>query len=208
MCRTQTDSRHIHHVIMNHRQSGRTCLVPGALTTVVLTMQHSAVWFKHWLLKVRQCLCPQFDWPSEDWYTLLPWYLIGVWGFHTSLLRYHRVKDQPLKWWLFLLMPKILHPVLSHPMSPSPLTPLLFFFFTLSLLEDNNFKFLAHHAGGANRRSTLIYQSSFKGAGAHGDRPKIAAPVGRKGTEAIKAHEMQMALYVRGWGWGGGLGLA
>lgn len=36
----------------------------------------------------------------------------------------------------------------------------------------------------------------------HGDRHKIAEPVGRRATEAIKAHEMQMVLYVRGWGLG------
>ena len=29
-----------------------------------------------------------------------------------------------------------------------------------------------------------------------GDRHKIAEPVGRRATDAIKAHEMQMALYV------------
>lgn len=34
--------------------------------------------------------------------------------------------------------------------------------------------------------------------GVHGDRHKIAEPVGRRATEAIKAHEMQMVLYVRG----------
>lgn len=33
-----------------------------------------------------------------------------------------------------------------------------------------------------------------------GDRHKIAEPVGRRATDAIKAHEMQMALYVEGLG--------
>lgn len=67
---------------------------------------------------------------------------------------------------------------------------------------------MEHNEGDANRRSTLIYHSSFKGAGVHSDRHKIAEPVGRRAIDAIKAHEMQMVLYVRGLGWGGGLGLS
>lgn len=49
----------------------------------------------------------------------------------------------------------------------------------------------------ANRRSTLIYHDSFKGAAAHGDKHKIGEPVGSRATDTIKAHEMQMDLYVR-----------
>lgn len=60
----------------------------------------------------------------------------------------------------------------------------------------------------SNRRPTLIYHSFFKGAGVHSDRHKIAEPVGRRATDAIKAHEMQMVLYVRRWGWGEKMGLS
>lgn len=60
-------------------------------------------------------------------------------------------------------------------------------------------------SGGANRRSTSIYHSAFKGTGVHDDRHKIVESVGRGGvTEAIKAHERQMGLYICGLGWGGG----
>lgn len=53
-----------------------------------------------------------------------------------------------------------------------------------------------------------IYHSFFKGAWVHGDRHKIARPAGRRATDAIKAHEMQMVLYVKGSGFSGEEGSA
>lgn len=57
--------------------------------------------------------------------------------------------------------------------------------------------------GGANRRLTLIYHHSFQGARWQAQNHRAGGEEGI--TEAIKAHEMQMVLYI--WGKGEGLGL-
>lgn len=176
----QTDSRRIYHVPWQDVPPPDQTIVPPQL------LDGSSTWLVLSFLAFSSCT-------FESRPRRLPvrgQCLVGVWGFGASLLCHHGVRDKRLKQSPSQVMLRD-----THCRVPTSCTRT--HWFPPQVYWDIIFLISGAQGGGAGRRSTLIYHSSFKGTRVHDDRHKIVESAGRGGvTEAIKAHERQMGLYI------------